>query len=213
MKEKVVSFFSLILLLGGLGVTFFFIVSGRLDIQTVTSYLTRGHSAFLSAGLFLILFTLRPIFPIPFSIMTVAGGIVFGGFAGTILSFIGSTAGGIVDFLFARRIGSAIFKKSMEKKLNELAEIIKEKEILKIAMLRLIPFMNFDVLNYALGISGVSLKNFIIGSWIGLAPWFVTLGIAGYSIRTSNRVAFMITSALILFLMILFTFLTERMKK
>ncbi len=193
----------MILLVGGIGLVFFFILSGRIDVQFITN-LTKEHSLFLNAIIFLFLFTVRPIFPVPFSIMTVAGGIIFGMVWGLILSFIGSTAGGIVGFYFARKTGKDLLKKMLGKKFDDITEKVKENEILKVAMLRLVPINNFDILNYLLGISGISLKGFILGSWLGLSPWFILLILTGYSIKTSNRILFIVSFS--------FSFYPKRMK-
>jgi len=209
-KEKIITFFSTLILIGGLGLVFFFILSGRFDVQFVASHLTKGHSLFISAGIFLLIWIIRPLFPIPFSIMTIAGGIVFGMWTGLILSFIGSTAGGIVDFYFARKTGKEALKKIIGKRFDDITERVKEKEILSVAMMRLIPFMNFDILNYLLGISGISLKGFILGSWLGLSPWFILLILTGHSLKTSNKLLFIIASLLIIILMLLFLFISRR---
>lgn len=213
MKEKIITFFSTLIFIGGIGLVFFFLFSGRFDVQFITSNLTRGHSLFISAGIFLFLWVIRPILPIPFSIMTIAGGIVFGMWTGLVLSFIGSTTGGIVDFYFARKTGKEALKKVIGKRFEHITERVKEREILSVAMMRLLPFMNFDILNYLLGISGISLKGFILGSWLGLSPWFILLILAGHSLKTSNKLLFIIASSLIIVLMLLFLFLFRRDEK
>lgn len=213
MKEKIIPLLSIIIFIGGLGIIFFFLLSGRFDVYTVTSYLTNGRSIFISGGIYLLLFTIRPVFPIPFSIMTIAGGIVFGMFMGLLLSFVGSTAGGVVDFYFARKSGKDLLKAMLGKKFEDITERVKGNEVFAVAMMRLIPFMNFDILNYILGMSGISIKGFILGSWLGLSPWFLLLILTGHSIKTSNKVLFIIVSSLLFILMFLFLLLYRRGEK
>lgn len=213
MKEKLITLLSTLILIGGVGLVFFFILSGKFDVEFVVSHLTEGHSLFISAGIFLFVWTIRPLFPVPFSIMTIAGGMVFGMVTGLILSFIGSTAGGIVDFYFARKTGKEALKKLIGRRFEDLTDKVKNREILSVAVMRLIPFMNFDILNYLLGISGISLKGFVLGSWLGLSPWFILLILTGHSLKTSNRLLFIIASVLIVVLMVLFLFLFRRDEK
>jgi len=212
-KEKLITLLSTLILIGGVGLVFFFILSGKFDVEFVVSHLTEGHSLFISAGIFLFVWTIRPLFPVPFSIMTIAGGMVFGMVTGLILSFIGSTAGGIVDFYFARKTGKEALKKLIGRRFEDLTDKVKNREILSVAVMRLIPFMNFDILNYLLGISGISLKGFVLGSWLGLSPWFILLILTGHSLKTSNRLLFIIASVLIVVLMVLFLFLFRRDEK
>ena len=59
------------------------------------------------------------------------------------------------------------------------------------ALLRLSPVVPFNVLNYAFGVTRVSLRDYVLASWIGMMPgtlMYVYLGsIAGRPRRRGRR--------------------------
>jgi len=55
--------------------------------------------------IYIIIFSLRPIFPVPFSIMTVCSGILFGMIYGTLISIIGAVSGATITYYLSRFLG------------------------------------------------------------------------------------------------------------
>ena len=108
---------------------------------------------------------------LPGSIVTLGAGIVFGVFLGSIYVFIGSTLGATAAFLVGRYLARGWVYKQIQA--NEKFKAIDEavgKEGLKIVLLtRLSPIFPFNVLNYAFGVTGVSLKDYVLGC-VGMFP-------------------------------------------
>ncbi len=108
---------------------------------------------------------------IPGSILTLGAGFVFGLFWGSVYVFIGATIGATVAFLIGRYLARdwVVQKIAGNQKFAAIDQAV-AKEGLKIVLLtRLSPIFPFNLLNYAFGITGVSLKDYFIGS-IGMIP-------------------------------------------
>ena len=90
---------------------------------------------------------------------------------GSFCVFIGATLGATAAFLVGRYLarGWVSQKIAGNKKFAAIDEAV-GKEGLKIVLLtRLSPVFPFNVLNYAYGLTGVSLKDYVIGS-LGMIP-------------------------------------------
>ncbi|MBO3462484.1 TVP38/TMEM64 family protein [Aetokthonos hydrillicola Thurmond2011] len=120
---------------------------------------------------FIIIYNLATILFIPGSILTIGGGVLFGVFWGSIYVFIAATFGATFAFLIGRYISRNWVTKQIERypKFKMIDRAV-TKEGWKIVLLtRLSPVFPFNLLNYAFGLTEVSLKDYILGS-IGMIP-------------------------------------------
>lgn len=108
---------------------------------------------------------------LPGSILTLGAGAVFGVLLGAVYVFVGATLGAIAAFLVGRYLARGWISQKIEG--NQRFEAIDNavaSEGFKIVLLtRLSPVFPFNLLNYAFGITGVSLKDYALGS-IGMIP-------------------------------------------
>ena len=134
----------------------------------------------IGAIAFIGIYIIATIAFLPAFILTLGAGVLFGVWWGSVYVFIGATLGAIAAFL----VGRYLVRDWVAKKIagNDKFSAIDRavgKEGLKIVLLtRLSPIFPFNLLNYAFGVTGVSIKDYIIGS-IGMIPgtvMFVYLG-------------------------------------
>jgi uncharacterized membrane protein YdjX (TVP38/TMEM64 family) len=117
---------------------------------------------------------------LPAFILTLGAGVLFGLWLGSIYVFIGATLGSIAAFLIGRYLARDwVAKKIAGNDKFKAIDRAVGKEGLKIVLLtRLSPAFPFNLLNYAFGVTGVSARDYIIGS-IGMIPgtiMFVYIG-------------------------------------
>lgn len=120
---------------------------------------------------FILLYIIATVAFLPGSILTLGAGVVFGVVLGSFYVFIGATLGATAAFLVGRYLARSWVAKKIEgnNKFRAIDEAV-GKEGLKIVLLtRLSPVFPFNLLNYAYGITGVSLKDYFIGS-VGMIP-------------------------------------------
>lgn len=120
---------------------------------------------------FIAIYILATVAFIPGSILTFGSGVLFGVVWGSLYVFISATVGATIAFLVGRYLARGWVAKKLEG--NHKFQAIDQavgKEGLKIVLLtRLSPIFPFNLLNYAFGITGVSLKDYVIGS-VGMIP-------------------------------------------
>lgn len=129
---------------------------------------------------FIGLYIIATIAFLPAFVLTLGAGVLFGLWLGSIYVFIGATLGAIAAFLVGRYLARDWVAKKIASndKFRSIDRAV-GKEGLKIVLLtRLSPAFPFNLLNYAFGVTGVSARDYIIGS-IGMIPgtiMFVYIG-------------------------------------
>ncbi len=121
---------------------------------------------------------------VPGSILTIGAGAIYGPLWGTILVSLASTTGAACAFLLGRYVARDQVHAWMQSKprFAALDQAIALKGGWIVFLLRLSPIFPFNLLNYALGLTGVRFWPYVLASWIGMLPGtiaFVLLGYAG----------------------------------
>ena len=125
----------------------------------------------LAAAVFIGIYIVATVLFFPASILTLGAGLLFGVLMGSIYVFIGATIGASAAFLVGRYVARGWVEKQIQG--NQRFQAIDEavaREGLKIVLLtRLSPVFPFNLLNYAYGLTKVSLKDYVIGT-LGILP-------------------------------------------
>ena len=137
---------------------------------------------------FMLIYIVATVAFLPGSVLTLGAGVLFGVIKGSIFVFFGATIGATLAFLVGRYIARGWISKKIEgnQKFSAIDKAV-GKEGLKIVFLtRLSPIFPFNLLNYGLGVTGVSLKDYILAS-VGMIPgtiMYVYIGSLAGSIAT-----------------------------
>ena len=108
---------------------------------------------------------------VPGSVLTLFAGAIFGLVNGTLYVFIAATIGATLAFLVARYVArEAIENRIQDNQRFAAIDRAVEREGFKIVLLlRLSPIFPFNLLNYALGLTGVCFTDYVFAS-IGMLP-------------------------------------------
>ena len=121
---------------------------------------------------FAVLYIFGTLLFIPGLILILAAGALFGAPAGFALSLISSltSAGGV--FLAGRHLSRKWFLKKIASypKIKAINGAVTNEGWRMVLLLRLSSIFPFSPLNYALGISKISFKQYILASCVGMAP-------------------------------------------
>ncbi len=129
--------------------------------------------------LYIIGYTVGPLIFFPASILSIAGGLVFGPLFGTIYTVIGASLGAALSFAIARLLGRDFVKPFLKGKIARCDAFIEGHTFAVIFFMRLVPIFPFDIANYAAGVCGVKTSSYIIATVAGIIPGsfaFVYLG-------------------------------------
>jgi len=108
---------------------------------------------------------------VPGSILTLAGGAIFGIAKGTLYVFVAAVIGSGVAFLVARHgmRGAIEGRVARNEKFAAIDRAVGEEGLKITFLLRLSPVFPFSLLNYALGLTGVRFADYLIASF-GMLP-------------------------------------------
>ncbi|MBW4676241.1 MAG: TVP38/TMEM64 family protein [Desmonostoc geniculatum HA4340-LM1] len=120
---------------------------------------------------FIALYIIATVAFFPGSVLTLGSGVIFGVIWGSLYVFIGATLGATAAFLVGRYLARDWVARKIadNKKFAAIDEAVGRKGLKIVLLTRLSPIFPFNLLNYAFGITGVSLKDYFIGS-VGMIP-------------------------------------------
>lgn len=103
--------------------------------------------------------------------LTFAAGAVFPFVDACVVSLVGATAGSALAFLVARRFVRDDVERRLARapRLVALDDALAQRGALTVFLLRLSPLLPFNLLNYLLGVTRVSFRDFLLGS-LGKIP-------------------------------------------
>jgi uncharacterized membrane protein YdjX (TVP38/TMEM64 family) len=121
---------------------------------------------------FILLYLLATVLFLPGFILTLAAGVLFGVIWGSVAVSVGSITGATVAFLIGRYLARDWVAKKIEgnEKFEAVDQAVASEGWKIVGLVRLSPVFPFNLLNYALGITKVSLKEYFFASWIGMLP-------------------------------------------
>ena len=137
---------------------------------------------------FIALYVVATVAFLPGSILTLGAGAVFGIVAGTIYALAGATLGAIAAFLVGRYLarGWVAGKIKDNPKFLAIDRAVGQAGFRIVLLTRLSPAFPFNLLNYAFGITAVSLRDYALAS-VGMIPgalMYVYIGSLAGSLAT-----------------------------
>jgi uncharacterized membrane protein YdjX (TVP38/TMEM64 family)/rhodanese-related sulfurtransferase len=172
-----------ILLLLGLaaGIALAVIYRDRFDGVALEAWV---QSAGVAAPLlFMLVYALAAVLFLPGSVLTLAGGALFGPVLGTVYNLTGATLGATLAFLIARYLASAWVANKAGGRVKQLIDGVENEGWRFVAFVRLVPLFPFNLLNYALGLTRLKLSHYLIATYVFMLPGAIAYTYLGYAGR------------------------------
>lgn len=122
--------------------------------------------------IFIVIYICACVLFLPGSVLTLGAGVLFGLFAGTVIVSIASTLGATAAFIVGRYLARAWVAKKIEgnQRFRAIDDAVAREGWKIVGLTRLSPAFPFNLLNYAYGLTKVSLRDYFFASWIGMLP-------------------------------------------
>jgi len=117
---------------------------------------------------------------LPGSALTIAGGFLFGPVLGVLYNLTGAVVGGTFAFLISRYLASEWVAKKIGGRLKQLIQGVEIEGWKFVAVVRLIPLIPFNLLNYGLGLTKISIKAYMVASAVFMLPGAIAYTYAGF---------------------------------
>ncbi len=135
------------------------------------------------AAVFVAVYALATVAMVPGSLLTLAAGAVYGVANGTALVMVGATLGANLAFLVSRYLARPAVESRLRKRpgLATMEAAVAQRGLRVVFLLRLSPLFPFNLLNYALGLTSIRARDYLLAC-AGMLPGtllYVYYGAAG----------------------------------
>ncbi|MBL3591695.1 MAG: VTT domain-containing protein [gamma proteobacterium endosymbiont of Lamellibrachia anaximandri] len=179
MRSKALRWLLFALLVTGIALAILY--RDHLDAAALQLWVQQADTA--APLLFMVIYAIGTVFFLPGSVMTLAGGALFGPVLGTLYNLTGATIGAVLAFLIARFFTSNWVEQKTGGRLKQLKEGVENEGWRFVAFVRLVPLFPFNLLNYALGLTRIRLTHYLIATYLCMLPGALAYTYLGYAGR------------------------------
>ncbi len=174
-----------------------FMLFSSMSVDMIIGYI-RSFGIYAVIVSFLLMMFQSLAAPLPAFLITFANAAVFGWWQGAILSWTSSMAGAALCFYIARILGrDAVVKITSKFALESVDGFFEKYGKHTIVICRLLPFVSFDYVSYAAGLTSMNFMPFFIATGIGQLPATIIYSYVGGMLTGGAQMV--VTALLILF--------------
>ena len=193
-----------LLFAAAIGAFFFFNLKTYLSLDALKAnrdnllVFTQDHYV-PAVALFILVYILQTSFSLPgATIMTLAGGFLFGSLWGPLYVNIGATTGATLAFLAARYLFHQWVERKFGDRLSPIQDGFAKNAFSYLLTLRLIPFFPFFLVNLLSGLTRVKVSTYVVATAVGIIPGSVVYTFAGRQLGTINALSELVSPRLLL---------------
>jgi uncharacterized membrane protein YdjX (TVP38/TMEM64 family) len=179
MKSKLLRLVVFVALLAGVALAVLY--RDRFDAQALATWIKDAGPA--APLLFMLIYAVATVLFLPGSVITLAGGALFGPVLGTFYNLTGATIGATLAFLVSRYLASDWVASRTGGRLKQLINGVEGEGWRFVAFVRLVPLFPFNLLNYALGLTRIPFLHYVIATYICMLPGAIAYTYLGYAGR------------------------------
>ncbi len=158
---------------------------------------------------FLLMVFQSVIAPLPAFVITFANAGLFGWWKGAVLSWSSAMVGAVLCFYIARFYGRSVVEKLTSKYALESVDVFFDKYgKYAILVARLLPFVSFDIVSYAAGLTSMSFWSFFWATGLGQLPATIVYSYVGGMLTGSVKT--FVTGLLVLFALSILIFMMKK---
>jgi uncharacterized membrane protein YdjX (TVP38/TMEM64 family) len=153
----------------------------HLDTAALTAWI--ASAGWAGPLVFMGIYAVGTVFFLPGSLLTLAGGALFGPLWGTLYNLAGATLGAALAFLVARYLAADWVQARSGGILKRLVTGVEAEGWRFVALTRLVPVLPFNLLNYALGLTRIPFPAYLLASATCMLPGALAYTWLGYAGR------------------------------
>jgi phospholipase D1/2 len=138
---------------------------------------------------------------VPVTVLILITAMVFGPMLGSLYSLAGCLGAALLTYALGHFLGQDFVRKIAGEKWQRLQRKIDQSGILAVATLRLLPVAPFTVVNIISGAFQVPLRDYVLGSLLGLTPGILVINLFTHqferAIRNPGIGTFLVLAALV----------------
>ena len=132
-------------------------------------------------------YVIGSILLVPITVLILMTAVIFGPVLGSAYSLVGCLAGAAITYVIGLLLGQGLVQRIAGKKWQRLEKKIAQSGIVAVAALRLLPVAPFTVVNVVSGAFKVPVRDYVLGSLLGLAPGIVVTNLFAHQLENAIR--------------------------
>jgi len=165
---------------------------------------------YFNTFLLFIFLSLTTSIGLPRQIAALVAGINLGAILGAIVATVAATVGCLITFNVSRYLLSDKITRKYPKQLTQLSNFLSEQTFLKAIVIRILPLGSNFLTNIIAGVSRVSMRAYVSGSFIGFIPQMVIFSLAGSGIRLGAQNELIASGALFVIALLISAYLVKK---
>jgi len=179
MKAKWIRIAIFLVLVAAIAVAIYF--RDQFDAAAVENWIQ--NAGVLAPLVFMLVYAVGAVLFLPGTVLTLAGGALFGPVLGTFYNLTGATIGATLAFLVSRYLASDWVADRTGGRLKQLINGVETEGWRFVAFVRLVPLFPFNLLNYALGLTRIRFSHYVLATYICMLPGAFAYTYLGYAGR------------------------------
>ncbi len=172
---------AMLLLVLGAAIALAVVYREHFDIAVLQGWL--DQAGVLAPLLFMLIYAIATVLFLPGSVITLAGGALFGPIWGTLYNLTGATLGAALAFIVARYLAADWVANKTGGRVKQLINGVEQEGWRFVAFVRLVPLFPFNLLNYALGLTRIGFWPYLLATWVFMLPGAIAYTWLGYAGR------------------------------
>ncbi len=158
-----------------------------LDIEEMVAHARELNSQPLSSLLLIVAFTTAATLAVPLTLLVVTTILAFGSLAGFFYSWVGAELSALLTYAVGHHVGRDLVRRYAGERLNGISRHLSKRGLRTIIVLRIIPVAPYTVTNLVAGASNIGLREFAIGTLLGLLPGLIAIALFADGLVRSMR--------------------------
>lgn len=138
-----------------------------------------AHPSALAMLVFVALYAVVTLSPLPKAVFTIAAGAAFGVPIAIPIVLVGALTGAVIAFYLGRLLGRGPAQRFAGPRLVLLDAHVGRHGLWAVTALRLVPIVPFTAMNYLCGMTALRLTPYVVGSLLGMAPATTAYALVG----------------------------------
>jgi len=166
-----------------------------LDVKGLKEWLQPYHGhAWIATSFLMVLQSLAA--PIPAVPITLVNALIYGPWLGALISWSAAELAAAICFALARALGRPFVERLFSRRaLGRVDAFFARDGLRAVLVLRLVPFVSFDVVSYAAGLTAMAIVPFLAATGLGQLPATLVYSWAGARLATEVGLAWKVALA------------------
>nr|WP_244817267.1 VTT domain-containing protein [Caballeronia sp. Lep1P3] len=140
------------------------------NLKSLTNATRRIDALPLAPLCIVLCYVAAALISVPITVLIATTGLAFGAGWGSLYAFSGTMISAAIMYLLGRWLGRDAVRKLAGARVNRLSERVAKRGIVAVVVLRLLPVAPFSIVNLVAGASHIRMRDFLIGTLLGMGP-------------------------------------------